>query len=99
MTNGKFNYGEALQKSFLFYAAQRSGRLPANNPIPWRGDSALNDGAKEGVDLTGGYYDAGDHVKFGFPMAASMTMLSWGVIQYLSAYVQSRQLDVALEAI
>ena len=99
LTNGKFNYGEALQKSFLFYAAQRSGRLPANNPISWRGDSALNDGAKEGVDLTGGYYDAGDRVKFGFPMAASMTMLSWGVVQYRSAYVQSRQLDVANEAI
>ncbi len=99
LTKGKFNYGEALQKSFLFYEAQRSGPLPANNRISWRGDSALNDGAAEGVDLTGGYYDAGDYVKFGFPMAASMTMLSWGVVEYRSAYVQSRQLDVALEAI
>ncbi|KAL4564621.1 hypothetical protein LXL04_028687 [Taraxacum kok-saghyz] len=28
------------------------------------------------VDLVGGYYDAGDNVKFGFPMAFTTTMLS-----------------------
>ncbi|KAF8404021.1 hypothetical protein HHK36_008897 [Tetracentron sinense] len=34
------------------------------------------------VDLTGGYYDAGDNVKFNFPMAYSTTMLSWGALEY-----------------
>ncbi|KAL3739074.1 hypothetical protein ACJRO7_020467 [Eucalyptus globulus] len=29
------------------------------------------------IDLTGGYYDAGDNVKFGFPMAFAISMLSW----------------------
>ena len=96
---GDFNYGEALQKSLLFYEAQRSGPLPEDNRIDWRGDSAVNDGADVGVDLSGGYYDAGDHVKFGFPMASSMTMLSWGVVEYGDAYEQSGQLDEALEAI
>lgn len=43
--------------SILFYEAQRSGKLPANNRIPWRGDSALSDGSDVGVDLTGGWYD------------------------------------------
>ncbi len=92
-------YGEALQKSFLFYEAQRSGKLPANNRIEWRGDSALKDGSDKGIDLTGGYYDAGDHVKFGLPMAATMTMLSWGVVQYRDAYTKSGQLDEAMSAI
>ncbi|NJL22284.1 MAG: hypothetical protein HC895_18025 [Leptolyngbyaceae cyanobacterium SM1_3_5] len=96
---GRFNYGEVLEKSFLFYEAQRSGDLPSTNRISWRGDSALRDGADVGVDLTGGYYDAGDHVKFGFPMAASMTMLGWGVVQYRNAYQQSGQLDEALDAL
>jgi hypothetical protein len=96
---GEFNYAEALQKSFYFYEAQRSGRLPADNRIPWRGDSALNDGKAEGVDLTGGYYDAGDHVKFAFPMASALTMLAWGVAQYRDAYVQAGQLDEALATI
>ena len=33
------------------------------------------------VDLTGGYYDAGDNVKFGFPMAFTATLrcLAFGV--------------------
>ncbi len=46
----------------LFYEAQRSGHL-INNRIPFRGDSALNDKSSNGDDLSGGYYDAGDHVK------------------------------------
>ncbi|MBD0269924.1 MAG: glycoside hydrolase family 9 protein, partial [Cyanobacteria bacterium Co-bin8] len=98
-STGKFNYAEALQKSFLFYEAQRSGDLPANNRIEWRGDSAMRDGSDVGRDLTGGYYDAGDHVKFNFPMAASLTMLSWGVREYREAYSRVGQLDDALSAI
>jgi hypothetical protein len=96
---GDFNYGEALQKSILFYYAQRSGDLPDTNPLPWRGDSALNDGSDVGLDLTGGYYDAGDHVKFGLPGAASMTMLSWGAVEYQDAYQQSGQFEEILDSI
>lgn len=96
---GSLNYGEALQKSLLFYEAQRSGDLPEDNRIAWRGDSALKDGQDVGIDLTGGYYDAGDHVKFGFPMASSTTLLSWGALEYYDAYVQSGQLDEILETI
>jgi hypothetical protein len=87
-----FNYGEALQKSLLFYEAQQSGVLPDWNRFNWRGDSGLNDGSDVGRDLTGGWYDAGDHVKFGFPMAASVTLLAMSAVEYRSAYVQSGQL-------
>lgn len=34
------------------------------------------------MDLVGGYHDAGDNVKFGFPMAFSMTMLAWSVVEF-----------------
>jgi len=37
----KYNYGHVMGLSLLFYEAQRSGKLPADNRIPWRGDSAL----------------------------------------------------------
>ena len=46
-----YDYMEVLEKSLLFYEAQRSGPLPADNRIDWRGDSALDD-----VPV-GGYYD------------------------------------------
>ena len=92
-----FNYAEALQKSMFFYEAQRSGTLPPSNRVNWRGNSGLQDGADVGRDLTGGWYDAGDHVKFGLPMAATATMLAWGLVEYRSSYVQTGQLNAALD--
>jgi hypothetical protein len=54
-------YSEILDQSLWFYEAQRSGFLGGDvSRVPWRNDSALEDGTHEGVDLTGGYYDAGD---------------------------------------
>ncbi|KAL3827804.1 hypothetical protein ACJIZ3_016606 [Penstemon smallii] len=76
------NYRDALTKSIMFFEGQRSGKLPPNQRISWRKDSGLSDGAAAHVDLVGGYYDAGDNVKFGFPMAFTTTMLSWSVIEF-----------------
>lgn len=96
---GKFAYGEALQKNFLFLEANRSGDLGPDNRLEWRSDSTLNDGKTVGRDLEGGYFDAGDHVKFGQPMAASVNMLAWGGVEYKQAYQQSGQLDELLDAV
>ena len=89
-----FNYGEALQKSLFFYEVQQSGELPDWNRVSWKGDSGLDHGQDVGVDLTGGWYDAGDHVKFNFPMAASVTMLAWGGVEYKDAYEKSGQMEI-----
>ena len=35
---------------------------------------------------SGGYYDAGDYVKFGFPLAFSLTLLSWGGLEFTAGY-------------
>jgi hypothetical protein len=43
--------------SILFYEAQRSGKLPSSNRIPWRGDAHLHDGQDVKEDLSGGWYD------------------------------------------
>ncbi|MDE1376561.1 glycoside hydrolase family 9 protein, partial [Bacillus licheniformis] len=93
------NYAELLQKSILFYEAQRSGKLPESSRLNWRGDSALEDGKDVGHDLTGGWYDAGDHVKFGLPMAYSAAVLSWSVYEYRDAYEAAGQLDAILDNI
>ncbi|CAH9140493.1 unnamed protein product [Cuscuta epithymum] len=76
------NYRDALTKSILYYEGQRSGKLPPNQRVTWRRNSGLSDGSAARVDLVGGYYDAGDNVKFGFPMAFTTTMLSWSVLEF-----------------
>ncbi|XP_028805572.1 endoglucanase 9-like isoform X1 [Neltuma alba] len=76
------NYREALAKSLLFFQGQRSGRLPPHQLLTWRSNSGLSDGRLANVDLSGGYYDAGDNVKFNFPMAFTTTMLSWSTLEY-----------------
>jgi endoglucanase len=48
-----------LGNLLYFYEAQRSGHLLTTNRVSWRNDSALNDGSDVGLDLSGGYYDAG----------------------------------------
>lgn len=58
-----FNWNQQLRDSLTFFDAQKSGKLPASNPIPWRGDSALTDAAPNGSSLVGGYYiDGGKHL-------------------------------------
>ncbi|MBQ8117350.1 MAG: glycoside hydrolase family 9 protein [Lachnospiraceae bacterium] len=93
---GKYNYGEALQKSLLFYELQRSGELPEEVRCNWRGDSCLSDGSDVGLDLTGGWFDAGDHVKFNLPMSYSAAMLGWSLYEDRKAYEESGQLAYAL---
>ncbi|KAG2240324.1 hypothetical protein Bca52824_090814 [Brassica carinata] len=76
------DYGDALNKSILFFEGQRSGKLPVNQRVLWRADSALSDGKPDNVNLIGGYYDAGDNVKFVWPMSFTTTLLSWAAIEY-----------------
>ena len=70
------NYADALDKSLYFYEAQQAGPLPEWNRVEWKSDSTMSDG------VLGGWYDAGDHVKFNLPMAYSASMLAWGIYQY-----------------
>jgi hypothetical protein len=49
------------------------------------------------VDLVGGYYDAGDNLKFGLPMAFTTTLLAWSVIEFGSS--MKDQIENARDAI
>lgn len=49
------------------------------------------------MDLVGGYYDAGDNVKFGLPMAFTTTLLAWSVIEFGSS--MQNQLHNAKDAV
>ncbi|CBY21220.1 unnamed protein product [Oikopleura dioica] len=81
----------ALSLSILFYEAQIAGKKPSWSRIPWRGDSVLNDGCDLGLDLSGGFFDAGDSVKFTYPMAFALNLLIWGAIEYPMGYKSAGQ--------
>lgn len=38
------------------------------------------------VDLSGGFHDAGDHVKFGLPASYTASVLAWGMYEFGDAY-------------
>ncbi|KAI8381076.1 Six-hairpin glycosidase-like protein [Radiomyces spectabilis] len=86
-------YVRLLEHSLLFYEAQRSGRLPTDQRVTWRHDSALSDGSDVKLDLTGGYYDAGDYIKSTYPLCYTLFTLSWGGIEYMEGYKKANQLN------
>ena len=43
------DYASALSMSLLYFEAQRSGPLPADQRVTWRGNSGLQDGFAQGV--------------------------------------------------
>ena len=94
-----FNYGDAWAKSIMFYEFQKSGDLPEDQRNNWRGDSGMNDGQDVGVDLTGGWYDAGDHVKFNLPMSYTAAMLAWSYLEDTDVYIKSGQDKYILDEI
>ncbi|KAI4315468.1 hypothetical protein L6164_028273 [Bauhinia variegata] len=94
-----YDYGGALGKAIMFFEGQRSGKLPTSQRVNWRGDSALSDGKLENVNLIGGYYDSGDHVKFGWPMAFTVSLLSWAAVEYESEISSVNQLGYLSSAI
>ncbi|MCQ2407217.1 MAG: glycoside hydrolase family 9 protein [Oscillospiraceae bacterium] len=81
------DYAKALQMSLYFYECQQAGPLPEWNRVEWRADSTVND------DLNGGWYDAGDHVKFNLPMAYSAAMLAWGLYEYADGVKACGEMD------
>jgi hypothetical protein len=89
----QYDYADALGKSILFYEAQRSGWLPDHHRVEWRKVSALDDGQDNGLSLEGGWYDAGDHVKFNFPMASSATLLIWSLIDFHGGYEAAGEVE------
>ncbi|XP_047327718.1 endoglucanase 2-like [Impatiens glandulifera] len=91
-------YAEALKVAMKFFDVQKSGKL-LNNEISWRGDSGLKDGSQANLDLSKGMYDAGDHMKFGFPMAFTATVLSWAILEYGNEMKTLKQLKPAKDSL
>ncbi len=93
----KDDYQDVMKKSYLFYEAQRaSGPFPN---ISWRNPACLDDGKDVGRDLSKGWFDAGDAVKFNLPMAYSATILELGILTFKDSYTQANLLENAKDQI
>jgi endoglucanase len=86
-------YESVLKLSWLFFDAQRSGRIPKDHPVSWRKSSHMDD------VVPGGWYDAGDYLKLNFPLAYSVSMLSWGLDVFESGYRKAGVLESSKESL
>ncbi|KAM7266637.1 hypothetical protein ACFE04_004534 [Oxalis oulophora] len=68
-----FNYGDALTKSLLYFEAQRSGKLPSNQRVPWRSDSGLKDGSDNGSK---------------HELSNALSAIRWGTDYFVKAHTQ-----------
>ncbi len=71
-----------------FYGYQRAGEKGADNKNPFYSNSPFphSQDNHNGQDLSGGWYDAGDFVKFGLPLGFSVYTLLKGYDVFPSAY-------------
>ncbi|KAI8822167.1 Six-hairpin glycosidase-like protein [Fimicolochytrium jonesii] len=91
----KYDYVDALHKSFLFYWAQRSGKLPYQR-LAWRGDSFIGLKGPHGEDISGGWFEAANTMKWGGPFAFTAMQLAWNVYEFGDAMKQTNELNEAL---
>jgi hypothetical protein len=89
------NYATALQDALYFYDANMCGtEVGEHSALDWRDDCHTYDTYEyngQQIDLTGGYHDAGDHVKFGLPAAYSAFTLGYSYHLFPEAFVDTKQ--------
>ena len=90
-------YAKVLPLALKFYEAQRA--TGPFSTVSWREAGGLSDGDDVDRDLTGGWFDAGDHVKFNLPMSYSATMLNWGMLAFPNGYNSTGKLTYGKEQV
>ena len=87
----EYNYAKLLQESLYFFDANMCGNeVSEKSAFSWRGnchagDSKVKINGKT-VDVSGGFHDAGDHLKAGLPQAYTATMLGIEYMEFKDAF-------------
>lgn len=94
----EYNYAKLLQESLYFYDANMCGpNVGENTALSWRGDCHTEDQTVtyngQTVDVSGGFHDAGDHVKFGLPQGYSAAVLALSYYEFGAAYDELGQTE------
>ena len=92
------DYADLLRKSILFFEAQACGpNAGEHSSFNWRGNCHPSDGQDLGLDLTGGWHDAGDHVKFNYPMGQAVYNLATLYVDRREAVDNSGNKDLLIK--
>ena len=87
ITESEKPYIMVLQNAVTFYDANKCGKEAGdNNTFAWRSACHTGDGSDVGLDLSGGYHDCGDHVKFGITQGYSASVLGWSYYNDKASY-------------
>ncbi|MCL2577359.1 MAG: glycoside hydrolase family 9 protein [Defluviitaleaceae bacterium] len=106
--NTTVNYARLLQTALFFFDANMCGPdVNTRSHFLWRDNCHLQDAnisipsamrgtsGRTTIDLTGGFHDAGDHVKFQLPINFAAVTLGWAVYEYRDEFVNVGSLDHA----
>lgn len=81
------DYAVAFKDALWFYDANKCGPdVAKDNVFSWRSACHTNDGKFVGADLTGGFHDCGDHIKFGITNGYASSILGWSLYEFKDAY-------------
>ena len=93
--NVEINYAKLLQESLYFYDANMCGdKVSERSAFSWRsnchsGDKKVTVNGKT-VDISGGFHDAGDHLKAGLPQAYAASILGVAYYEYKQAFEDTK---------
>jgi hypothetical protein len=90
------NYARLLQYLLYFYDANMCGPdVSEASGMTWRGNCHVQDAEIDTpfgiMDLSGGFHDSGDHIKFGVPAALTAMTLGLSYHEFKDAFVQTGQ--------
>ena len=95
-----YDYLTALNYATQFYDANKCGQdAGTNNVFNWRDACHVNDGQDVGLDLSGGYHDAGDHVKFGITQGYTASILGWSLYEYKDGFDKAGSTEKILQTL
>ena len=94
------DYSLALSKSILFYDANKCGKdVDKDNVFDWRGPCHVDDGQDVDLNLSGGFHDAGDHVKFGITQGYSASVLGWSLYEFNTTFKKTKNNEKLLSTL
>lgn len=92
------NYKKALKDAVIFYDANKCGKdVCNNNEFDFRKECHVNDGSSVSLDLSGGYHDAGDHVKFGLPQGYAASVMGYALYEFSDGFKKTGNTSKQLE--